>query len=81
MTNRNQNPPENQPVTYPGTEHPSGLHESDLGYVSMVFWGLDDNKNLSRASSGTWSEPGVWERLLAFQQGWKACQDFYKINV
>ena len=80
MTNRNQNLLENQLATFLGTNHPSGLAESDLGYVSMLFWSLDDNKNLSRNDSGTWSEPGVWERLLAFQQGWKACQDFYKIN-
>lgn len=81
MTNKNQNLQENQLETYLGINHPSGLHESELAYVSTVFWFLDDNKTLSRSDNGTWSEPGVWERLLAFQQGWKACQDFYKINV
>lgn len=79
MTNRNQNLQENRLETYLGSNHPSGLQEPELGYVSMLFWSLDDNKNLSR--SGTWSEPGVWERLLEFQQGWRACKDFYKINV
>lgn len=62
-------------------EHPSGLEESELAHVSMEFWMHPDNTNLSRSEEGTWSEPGVWERLLAFQQGWKECRSFYKINV
>lgn len=62
-------------------EHPSGLDEAELAYVSMEFWMMPDSQGISRDTSGTWSEPGVWERLLAFQQGWKFCKDFYKINV
>lgn len=59
--------------------HPSGIEdEGELAYVSMDFWVHPDNANLSRNESGTWSEPGVWERLLAFQQGWKACSDYHK---
>ena len=56
--------------------HPSGLDGAELAFVSGSFWMLVDNINLSRDKEGTWSEPGVWERLLAFQQGWKACKDF-----
>jgi len=56
--------------------HPSGLKEAELAFVSFEFWMLPDNANLSRDEQGTWSEPGVWERLLAFQQGWKASKDF-----
>lgn len=63
-------------------EHPSGItDEGELAYVSVEFWHHPDNKNLSRDERGTWSEPGVWERLLAFQQGWKAACDFYKIEI
>jgi len=64
-----------------GTNHPSGLEESELAVASLSFWMLPENSNLSRSELGTWSEPGVWERLLSFQQGWNACKDFYKINV
>ena len=60
-------------------EHPSGLDEEELALVSKKFWSHQDNSDLSRDEHGTWSQPGVWERLLAFQQGWKACKDFYKI--
>lgn len=61
--------------------HPSGLEEAEVAYVSLEFWALPDNNNLSRDGQGTWSEPGVWERLLAFQQGWVACREFYEYNI
>ena len=57
-------------------DHPSGLDESETAFVSVSFWMLPDNAKLSRNAQGIWSEPGVWELLLAFQQGWKACKDF-----
>lgn len=59
-------------------EHPSGLTtEAELAFVSAEFWCHPDNLKINKSEQGTWSEPGVWERLLAFQQGWKACKDFY----
>lgn len=60
--------------------HPSGLSDEELALVSMEFWMNPDNDNISRDEAGTWSQPGVWERLLAFQQGWNACKQFYKIK-
>ena len=60
--------------------HPSGLDFAELGYASMGFWKLPDNSNLSIDAVGTWSEPGVWERLLAFQQGWNACKEFNRLD-
>lgn len=56
-------------------EHPSGLEDDgELANVSMEFWMHPDNSSIG-------VDPEVWSRLLAFQQGWKACKDFYKINI
>ena len=63
-----------------GIEHPSRLEESELAVASLSFWMLPENSVLSKSDLGTWSDPGVWDKLLSFQQGWKACKDFYKIN-
>ncbi len=61
--------------------HPSGLSsESEIAYISMDYWAHPDNASLAKTADGTWTEPGVWERLLAFQQGWKACKDFNRAN-
>ena len=57
----------------PIMKHPSGLAEDMLAHVSMNFWMLPDNQSLSRDERGTWLHPGVWERLLAFQQGYANC--------
>ena len=59
-------------------EHPSGLEdEGELAYVSMEFW--------MSTETGTDSTMGAthedFNKLLAFQQGWKACKDYYKINI
>ena len=49
-------------------------NEAELAFVSMEFWAKIvsdlDPINISEAYS----------HLLTFQQGWKACKDFYKIN-
>ena len=56
-------------------DHPSGLEdEGELAFVSMEFWMHPDNQSLGK-------DPEVWARLLAFQQGWKACKDYYSINI
>jgi hypothetical protein len=64
---------ENQPKDI--LDHPSGINdEGELGFVSMEFWMMPENvKNIG-------INPQVWDRLLSFQQGWKACKDFHKIN-
>ena len=54
-------------------DHPSGIEdEGELAYVSMEFWvnsdgGVDSILN---------AEDEKFNRLLSFQQGWKACKDF-----
>lgn len=54
-------------------DHPSGLEdEGELAYVSAEFW-LNDTTNMET--------PELYAKLLAFQKGWKACKDFYKIST
>lgn len=58
-------------------EHPSGLEdEGELAYVSAQFFSVYHD----RLDPGFAAEAEKWENLLAFQKGWKACKDFYKIN-
>lgn len=59
-------------------QHPSGLtEESELAFVSMEFWTKSDGG----VESIMHSEDAKFDRLLSFQQGWKACKDYYKINT
>lgn len=55
-------------------EHPSGLEDEDeLASVSVKFFSEYSNINWLH-------EENMWAALLAFQKGWKACKDFYKIS-
>lgn len=76
------NTPQNhkkQPLTYLGPlEHPSGIEdEGELAHVSMEFWMKSDG-GVDSILHPTYAK---FDRLLSFQQGWKACKDFYKINT
>ena len=58
--------------------HPSGIEdEGELAYISMEFWINSDGG----ADSIMHSTDAKFDRLLSYQQGWKACKDFYKINT
>ena len=58
-------------------DHPSGLEdEGEIGFVSMEFW----NTYHGRLDPGWSQSTEAFNSLLYFQQGWKACKDFYKIN-
>lgn len=46
--------------------HPSGLSGGELAHVSMEFW-----------CSTVYKADKDFEKLLAFQLGWKACKDYY----
>ena len=71
---KNKHLQEKMEQTFRG-EHPSGLEdEAEVTFVIMQFWKLPENLKLTKLSNE------VWDRLLSFQQGWKACKDFYKIN-
>ena len=53
--------------------HPSGLEDGELALVSAEFF--------SRTSGTPFiTEKTLWYALLSFQQGWKACKDFYKVK-
>lgn len=68
-----------QQLTSPGPlNHPSGIEdEGELAYVSMEFWMNSDGG----VESIMHSTDAKFDRLLSFQQGWKACKDFYKSNT
>jgi hypothetical protein len=59
--------------------HPSGLEsEAELAYTSAEFFSeYSDKFSPHKAYPHT---DKMWEALLAFQKGWKACKDFYNIN-
>ncbi len=52
--------------------HPSGLSEDELAFVSAEFFSQYKPTSPNKE---------MWDRLLAFQKGWKACMDFYKIET
>lgn len=58
-----------------GLNHPSGLeNEGELAYVSAEFWlNIEPELKLTKSFE-------QYSHLLTFQQGWKACKDFYKIS-
>jgi hypothetical protein len=72
-------PHKKQEQTYHGPlSHPSGIEdEGELAYISMEFWANSDGGNVYVGET----ENAKFDRLLSFQQGWKACKDFYKINT
>ena len=58
-------------------KHPSGLEDDgELAYVSMEFW-VNSDGGLDSVLD---AKDEKFNRLLSFQQGWKACKDFYKIQ-
>lgn len=57
--------------------HPSGIEdEGELAYVSMEFW-MSKETGVDSIMSATHTD---FDKLLAFQQGWKACKDFYEVQ-
>lgn len=58
-------------------EHPSGIEdESELANISMEFWvNYPTKKNMTAEELRE-----AYSCLLSFQQGYKYCKDFYKIN-
>jgi len=53
------------------------LGEGELANVSMTFW-LDYHDRLDPGKS---TLPEAYAALLAFQNGWLACKEFYKIDT
>lgn len=60
---------------FPGS-HPSGINnEGELAYVSAEYFSTAFNSGVLKPNSKE-----MWDTLLSFQKGWKACKDFYSIN-
>lgn len=61
-------------------KHPSGLSEDYVAFVSMEFWMHPDN-----IGPNNLKDPLVWDRLLAFQQGYaaavKRALEYHQINL
>ena len=58
-------------------EHPSGIEDEDeLARISLKFW-MSTEIGVDSIMEATHED---FNKLLAFQQGWKACKDFYKIK-
>ena len=51
------------------------LADGELGYVSAEFW--ERNSVLGKMNP----DHPVWDKLKAFQAGWVACKEFYKIST
>jgi hypothetical protein len=52
------------------------LGEEDVTLISQVFW----LKYYNRIVPGKPMPAGSYAQLLAFQNGWLACKDLYKIR-
>jgi len=52
------------------------LGEGELVYVSVEFWQSYHN----RLDPGKSTLPEAYDALLAFQNGWLACKEFYNIR-
>lgn len=75
--NTQQNPKKHPAISPGPLNHPSGLeNEAEVTYVSLEFWSTVFPE-LPEGMATT----EIFDRMLAYQQGWKACKDFYKINT
>jgi hypothetical protein len=56
------------------------LDEAEMAYISADFWFSRENPSFP-VSIHDHPEHPVWKELNAFQNGWLACKNFYKINT
>lgn len=56
------------------------LGESEMAYISADFWFSRDNKDFEPINLYEHPKHPVWKELNAFQNGWLACKNFYKIR-
>ena len=52
------------------------LGEEDMAMISADFW----FKYHDRLDPGKSKQPEAYDALLAYQNGWLACKNFYKIR-
>lgn len=55
------------------------LGEADMAMISADFWFSRDNPGFP-GNINDYPDHPVWKELNAFQNGWLACKNFYKIQ-
>ena len=56
------------------------LGESDMAMISADFWFNRDSSKFIPVNIHDLPNHSVWKELNAFQNGWLACKNFYKIR-
>jgi hypothetical protein len=56
------------------------LGEADMAMISADFWFNRDNPKFTAINIHEHPNHPVWKELNAFQNGWLACKNFYKIR-
>jgi hypothetical protein len=56
------------------------LGEADMAMISADFWFRRDCTKLLPKNIDDLPNHLVWKELLAYQNGWLACKNFYKIR-
>ena len=55
------------------------LGEAEMARISADFWFSRDNPSFP-VNIHDYADHPVWKELNAFQNGWLACKNFYKIQ-
>ena len=56
------------------------LGEADMAMISADFWFNRDSTKFIPVNIHDQPNHPVWKELNAFQNGWLACKNFYKIR-
>ena len=56
------------------------LGEADMAHISADFWSSRDSEDLLSKHIYDHQNHPIWKELLAYQNGWLACKNFYKIR-
>jgi hypothetical protein len=65
---------------YTHTELLEVLGEADMAMISADFWFRRDHTKPLPKNIHDLPDHSVWKELNAFQNGWLACKNFYKIR-
>ena len=56
------------------------LGEADMAMISAEFWFSRNSTELLPKHICDYQDHPVWKELLAYQNGWLACKNLYKIQ-
>jgi hypothetical protein len=56
------------------------LGKADMAHISADFWFSRDSAELLPKHICDHKNHPIWKELLAYQNGWLACKNFYKIR-